>query len=1067
MSGLEGLGIACNVMAVITFALDTVKLCKGILDTGNADPDLNENAKNTRQTSDILQTMLSQQRPKPTEAEARLRALAANCVECAKDVEKVVTDISPQKGGVFAAMKSTVKTMRRKSRLEKVKARLETSKTAMDSAVIVQILDECIESGELHRAAYESLSQEQKTLVATYERRSRAIEDLIRQVPDHVTAEHVETRQVLAEQADVFETRNHEKQAYEKLLESLKYPGMDERKNSVPKRHVKTLKWIFEDIESDSIHSDSIHSDDVHSNAESMISSTDSLHRIWQGTVTEDSKRARREADLAGWLQRDDRRLYWISGKPGSGKSTLMKFIATDERTENALRGWNPRCMIISHFIWKPGTPLQQSLHGLLCSLLHQVLSEDTHLAYQFLRDNPTLQMKREVSDWDIDDSEKLLFQAIRTSPRAHLILLDGLDELSKPHGGMSTLFYLLEKLAAEDRVKVCVSSRPERVFVDRFGSSPMLRMQDFTFGDIFHYTTDVLGSINVRSEDGLLRKIAEEISWKAEGVFIWVYVVLQNVKAGIEEFNETWEDIYDRIIELPPDLMTLYKDMWSRLGGNNKKYIKQAARYFQMARHAGEMNECNITTLSVTEDETLETFTKSDKILPVQKLIAMCENTFRTLLPVSAGLLQVRKIRELNYLTEFPDDNWRVIEWDSMVVEFMHRTTLDFLDSNEGRDLFGEYMLGPGDLLSVFVKGELVLRSATGYDARPLQRIWLMMEDHLDSEDGCVKQMINDLLPLIHRHAIDKTRDLLLLSYCKGVSLQNKFLFEATFYRFYDYVEDWLKSTGTYDGLDATYVLLGACNDRYQRRGRSDIELRNKRFLLIRGLLQKHARVGEDKSESPAALHVSDNIMLAWRCFLLHELQRKGGRPFDAQDDRQRVEETLASFIAAGVMDETPQPDYLISVAYYGISMVHSRGDNGGALYCSIIYAEVNDAFLLRTLLGAPLVLPEVVPGPGATPFMRPVLGANNRLKGQEDNFFRLSHDGRDQEALETWMFGDFVDPEKDGGVQDMFPDKTPDFLEAVDIGKFSSDLDALKEIGYELPEVNLGYVCAHYWWM
>lgn len=32
------------------------------------------------------------------------------------------------------------------------------------------------------------------------------------------------------------------------------------------------------------------------------------------------------------WLQ-GDQRLYWISGKPGSGKSTLMKFIRKDPRT--------------------------------------------------------------------------------------------------------------------------------------------------------------------------------------------------------------------------------------------------------------------------------------------------------------------------------------------------------------------------------------------------------------------------------------------------------------------------------------------------------------------------------------------------------------------------------------------------------------------------------------------------------------------------------------------------------------------------------------------------------------
>ena len=35
---------------------------------------------------------------------------------------------------------------------------------------------------------------------------------------------------------------------------------------------------------------------------------------------------------FADWLEGDDN-LYWITGKPGSGKSTLMKFTTTDRRT--------------------------------------------------------------------------------------------------------------------------------------------------------------------------------------------------------------------------------------------------------------------------------------------------------------------------------------------------------------------------------------------------------------------------------------------------------------------------------------------------------------------------------------------------------------------------------------------------------------------------------------------------------------------------------------------------------------------------------------------------------------
>ncbi|KAF4872939.1 hypothetical protein CGCSCA1_v007955 [Colletotrichum siamense] len=146
----------------------------------------------------------------------------------------------------------------------------------------------------------------------------------------------------------------------------------------------------------------------------------------------------------------------------------------------------------------------------------------------------------------------------------------------------MSELFGLLDKLVAEDGVKLCVSSRHERAFEDRFASGRLLRMQDLTFQDIFDYTLASLNDVPLEADDDMKKVIIYEIMEKSEGVFIWVHIVLQNIKHGISEFNENWLDIYDRITELPPDLMDLYRDMWSRLGENSKRYAKQAALYFQ-----------------------------------------------------------------------------------------------------------------------------------------------------------------------------------------------------------------------------------------------------------------------------------------------------------------------------------------------------------------------------------------------------------------------------------------------------------------------------------------------------
>ena len=79
--------------------------------------------------------------------------------------------------------------------------------------------------------------------------------------------------------------------------------------------------------------------------------------------------------DFVGWL-REGTGIYWVSGKPGSGKSTLMKYMYEDERFHDALRvrsGLAP-LVIASFFAWKSGTNLEKSMEGLLRSFLYDTM---------------------------------------------------------------------------------------------------------------------------------------------------------------------------------------------------------------------------------------------------------------------------------------------------------------------------------------------------------------------------------------------------------------------------------------------------------------------------------------------------------------------------------------------------------------------------------------------------------------------------------------------------------------------------------------------------------------------
>ncbi|KAK4031365.1 hypothetical protein C8A01DRAFT_21398 [Parachaetomium inaequale] len=67
------------------------------------------------------------------------------------------------------------------------------------------------------------------------------------------------------------------------------------------------------------------------------------------------------------WL-RNDRGLLWIKGKPGAGKSTLMRYALRE-----AKRAAAGSSTVLNFFFHGRGTSLQKSPVGLFCALVHQV----------------------------------------------------------------------------------------------------------------------------------------------------------------------------------------------------------------------------------------------------------------------------------------------------------------------------------------------------------------------------------------------------------------------------------------------------------------------------------------------------------------------------------------------------------------------------------------------------------------------------------------------------------------------------------------------------------------------
>jgi hypothetical protein len=181
--------------------------------------------------------------------------------------------------------------------------------------------------------------------------------------------------------------------------------------------------------------------------------------------------------------------MYWITGKAGSGKSTLIKFIQSDPRTFELFRGWaeTNRLVIASHFFWSSGKPMQKSQDGLLRTLLYQIFSQSSDLVPRVFGGQWHDNTWNDFS-WTRAELLGILKRVAALSPLSLRICLfvDGLDEYNGDHPQLVKIF---NEIVQSPNFKICVASRPWNDFLDNFKGSPWkLYVQDLTYNDIRLY---------------------------------------------------------------------------------------------------------------------------------------------------------------------------------------------------------------------------------------------------------------------------------------------------------------------------------------------------------------------------------------------------------------------------------------------------------------------------------------------------------------------------------------------------------------------------------------------------
>lgn len=237
-----------------------------------------------------------------------------------------------------------------------------------------------------------------------------------------------------------------------------------------------------------------------------------------------------------------------------------------------------------SFFFWKPGSPLQKSLAGLLRSLLHDTLKACPQLIPEVL---PKYWNQMKSMPWQVQTELHLPAPEIRAAfgrlierrslykKHCFCFFIDGLDEYEGTYQedckAMVELLRSWNEFAPAD-VKICVSSREYNVFMNAFSPDRRLRLQDLTQKDMKNYVQDKLGHI---PDEADITSLVVSITEKAQGIFLWVAVVVKRMRELIENGSKL-TTLQQELDLLPQELDDLFKHILKSLSTSDRKRAYQ-----------------------------------------------------------------------------------------------------------------------------------------------------------------------------------------------------------------------------------------------------------------------------------------------------------------------------------------------------------------------------------------------------------------------------------------------------------------------------------------------------------
>lgn len=359
----------------------------------------------------------------------------------------------------------------------------------------------------------------------------------------------------------------------------------------------------------------------------------------------------------------------WIKGKPGSGKSTIMK-----EMHAWMVNAWSRDTLVLAYFFnARSPDDLEKSSLGLYRALLHQIMVNCPRTREAFVkRFAIKISTAGIVASWSLGELKTFYFELFKNALLPPLIvLIDALDE-----GNEDDVRELIQHLS---RLQQCAANNDHSfriAFSSRhYPSITIDRSLSLIVEDTPEHDEDI--DIYIRSElthfrGHGLENLKRQVRLRSAGVFLWVVLVIASLKKSYDRGKKLHE-IVQKLDELPSNLHDMFSQILLRDAEDFDKCLKLLAwvLYSEIPLTPMELY-CALEQPYPSPDSTI-TFARE------------AQGIERSLLHYSRGLVEV-------------------IHGQLPLVQFIHETVRDFLT---GKTFYGRSSMQPESTSSLFLAFE------------------------------------------------------------------------------------------------------------------------------------------------------------------------------------------------------------------------------------------------------------------------------------------------------------------------------------------------------------------------